>query len=172
MKIRLQAVLLGLLVFVLDTLSKYWVKTTPWLHDYPVIKGFFTIQYATNEGIAFGFFHDAQSAWKTPLLASMAVLAICMVLYYIWTTPPREKLVFASLGLLLGGILGNFVDRLLHQSVVDFLKVHWGVRYVWPTFNLADSAITSGVLMILLASFLSVPQGREREAKEDSVAVE
>ncbi len=172
MKIRLQAIALGLLVFVLDTLSKYWVKTTPWLHDYPVVNGYFTIQYATNEGIAFGFFHDARSPWKTPLLATMAVVAIGMVLYYIWKTSPRERLVFASLGLLLGGILGNFVDRLLHQSVVDFLKLHWGVHYVWPTFNLADSAITTGVLMILLASFLSASSEQDREAEKDSVTVE
>ncbi len=172
MNIRLRTLCLGLLVFLLDTASKYWVKTTPWLHDYPVIDGFFTIQYATNEGIAFGFFHDAQSPWKTPLLAVMAVVAIGMVLYYIWSTSTKERLVFVSLGLLLGGILGNFVDRLLHQSVVDFLKVHWGARYVWPTFNFADSAITTGVLMILLASFLNASSEHDQEAEKDSVAVE
>lgn len=166
---RLLSLGLGTLVFVLDVLSKALVKNTGWLHYYPVVEGFFTIQYATNEGIAFGLFHDLQSEWKTPLLTAMAVLAIIMVLYYVWTTPLHEKLVFVSLGLLLGGILGNFVDRLLHRSVVDFLKLHWGASFAWPTFNLADSAITLGVALILVSTFLYT---RREDGGEDSVTVE
>ncbi len=172
MKMRIFAVGLGLFVFALDALTKSWVKNTLWLHDYPVIDGYFTIQYATNQGIAFGLFHDLQSSWKTPVLAAMAVAAIAMVLYYVWTTPARERLVFVSLGLLLGGISGNFVDRILHESVVDFLKLHWGHRFAWPTFNVADSAITCGVAMILLASFLGAPQKPDLKPEKDSVTVE
>lgn len=167
---RLLSLGLGTLILVLDFLSKAWVKNTAWLHYYPIVEGFFTIQYATNEGIAFGFFHDSQWQWKSPLLAAMAVLAVVMVLYYVWTTPPHEKLVFVSLGLLLGGILGNFVDRLLHRSVVDFVKLHWGSDFAWPTFNLADSAITSGVLLILVSTF--VYARRDAREEKDSVAVE
>lgn len=171
MKMRLFALALGGFVFALDALTKVWVKNSVWLHDRPVIDGLLTIQYATNEGIAFGFFHDLNSAWKTPVLAAMAVLAIAMVLYYVWTTPPGDRLVFVSLGLLLGGIAGNFVDRLLHQSVVDFIKLHWGNQFAWPTFNVADSAITCGVALILLASFWGAPGESETRPEKDSVAV-
>lgn len=156
LKMRLLSITIGLFVLGLDTVTKVWVKGNLWLHYYPVIDGFFTIQYATNEGIAFGLFHTLQSQWKTPILSVMAVAAVLLVLYYIWTTPAQEKLIFCALGLLLGGILGNFIDRLGDQSVVDFLKVHWGAKFAWPTFNIADSAITSGVFLILAATILGL----------------
>ena len=89
---------------------------------------------------------------KAPLLSLLAVVAIGMVLYYIWTTPVDERVIFVALGLVLGGILGNFVDRLIHEYVVDFIKLHWRDVFAWPTFNLADSAITTGVLLILTLS--------------------
>jgi signal peptidase II len=152
LKARALALAVGVIIFALDIVSKLWVKNTGWLWYYPVIEGIFTIQYQTNEGVAFGFFHDLEATWKAPLLSLMAVVALLLVFYYIWTTPPREKVVYWALGLLLGGILGNFVDRLMDRSVVDFIKIHWGSRLAWPTFNVADSAITSGVFLILIAT--------------------
>ncbi len=152
---RLAALLIGLTIFAADYVSKAVVERTYWLWNYPVWDGLLTIQYATNEGIAFGLLHDVQSSWKAPLLGAMALVALVLVLYYIWTTPPQERLVFVALGLLLGGILGNFVDRLGDASVVDFIRVHWGTAFSWPTFNVADSAITLGVLMILLLTMFT-----------------
>ncbi len=159
------AVGVGLIVLIADLVTKAWVQKTAWLQYYPVIDGFFTIQYATNSGIAFGWFDEVESSLKTPILGLMALLAITLVLYYIWTTPVRERFLLLSLGLLLGGILGNLIDRLLHGAVVDFIKVHWGTKFVWPTFNLADSAITTGVVVILLYSFLT-PTAEEEPQKE------
>jgi len=69
LKMRLLSVTIGLVILGLDAISKIWVKGNLWLHYYPVIDGFFTIQYATNEGIAFGLFHTLQSQWKTPILS-------------------------------------------------------------------------------------------------------
>ena len=97
-------------------------------------------------------FDESQSRWKGPLLTLLAVVAMCMVLYYIWTTPIGESVIFVALGLVLGGILGNFADRLIHGYVIDFVKLHWLDVFAWPTFNLADSAITTGVLLILALS--------------------
>jgi signal peptidase II len=152
-RIRLAVVVLGLLVFGADIITKLIVKNTAWLHYHPVIEGFFTIRYVRNEGIAFGLLHDLQSEWKPIVLSIMAVVAVVIVLYYVFTTPTREKRLFLSLGLLLGGILGNFTDRLLHQHVIDFLEFHWSDRFAWPTFNIADAAITTGVLLILYETF-------------------
>ena len=172
MMMRWWALLLASGVFAADMASKAIVKNTFWLHYYPVIEGFFTIQYSRNEGIAFGIFHDFDSAWKLPVLSAVAVLAILLVLYYLWTTPPSEKLVFVALGLLLGGILGNFVDRLMHESVVDFLKFHYHSDFAWPTFNIADSAITSGVILIFLSSFLTSRDGQPSTSNESSIVAD
>lgn len=150
---RIFALILGLAVFGLDVVTKRWVEHTAWLYHYPVIEGFFTIQYRRNEGIAFGLLHELQSEWKPVLLSLLALVAIVVVLYYIRVTPEDQRLSFVSLGLLLGGILGNFTDRLLNQYVVDFITLHWKNQFAWPTFNIADAAITCGVFLILYETF-------------------
>ncbi len=149
---RKLSIALALTVFASDALTKWWVKHSLSLHHYPVVEGFFTINYAENTGIAFGLFDDVDSPWKAPLLGLLAVVALGMVLYYIWTTPLNESVVLIALGLVLGGVLGNFADRLLNGFVVDFVKLHWRGVFAWPTFNVADSAITTGVVLILLTS--------------------
>lgn len=149
------AFIIGFSVFTLDLLSKWWVKTNIWVHSYPVIEGFFTIQFVRNEGIAFGLLHSLDSEWKPVLLSLIALVAIAIVSYYIFQTPSNQRLSLVALGLLLGGILGNFVDRILHQFVVDFLTLHWKDQFAWPTFNLADSAITTGVFIILLQTLFT-----------------
>ena len=151
-EMRKLSISLAFIVFAADLLTKWWVKTSLWLQYYPIVEGFVTIRYAENTGIAFGLFDSSQSLWKGPLLTLLAVGAMCMVLYYIWTTPVDERVVFVALGLVLGGILGNFLDRLIHGYVIDFVKLHWLDVFAWPTFNLADSAITTGVLLILAIS--------------------
>ncbi len=162
---RKLSVSLAFVVLAADLFTKWWVKTTLRLEYYPIVEGFVTIDYAENTGIAFGLFDSSQSAWKGPLLGLLAVVAICMVLYYIWTTPVGERAVLVALGLVLGGILGNFADRLTRGYVVDFVKLHWLDVFAWPTFNLADSAITIGVVLILaLSLFGSEDQQMERSA--------
>ncbi len=149
---RKLSISLAFVVFAADLLTKWWVKTSLWLQNYPIVEGYVTVHYAENTGIAFGLFHDSQSQWKGPLLSLLAVVAVCMVLYYIRTTPVHEGFMFVALGLVLGGIFGNFVDRLTRGYVVDFIKLHWRDAFAWPTFNLADSAITTGVLLIVAMS--------------------
>ncbi len=153
---RLIATILGAGVLATDLLTKWLVASS--IHYYPLLDGYVTIDYVQNEGIAFGLFHSLESSWKPVILSAMAVIAVAVVIYYILTTPLQEKLVFVSLGLLLGGILGNFIDRLMNQHVTDFLKVHWQDAFAWPTFNVADAAITTGVVLILYESFF----GRDR----------
>ena len=149
---RSLSVLIGLGVFALDLLTKWIVKTTDWLHNYSVIEGFLTIQLVRNEGIAFGLLHSLQSEWKPIVLSLIAVIAVSAVSYYIYITPSDQRISLLALGLLLGGILGNFLDRALNQYVVDFVTLHWKDQFAWPTFNVADSAITTGVFIILLQS--------------------
>ena len=157
------SIALALIVVCTDLLTKWWVKSTLSLHYYPVIEGFFTVHYVENRGIVFGFFNEFHSEWKSPVLAMLALFAIGMVLYYIWTTPTSELLVMAAFGLVLGGILGNFFDRLFHGFVVDFIKLHWRGEWAWPTFNVADSAITTGVILIMTSNVVGSLDKSEKD---------
>jgi signal peptidase II len=157
---RVAAIVLGGIVTFLDLLTKWFIRSTDWLHNYTVIDGFFKMHYVRNEGIAFGLFHGVESQWKPVVLAVLGIVALIVVLYYIWTTPLDEKAMSLCLGLLLGGILGNFIERLMRQHVTDFIEVHWRELYSWPTFNVADSAITCGVLVILFQTFFGQHDGQ------------
>ena len=124
------AFILGAGVFLLDILTKWIVKNSLALHYYPLIDGFLTLQYVRNEGIAFGMFRDLQNEWKPLVLSVIAVAAIVVVCYYVLTLPRNDRLTFLALGLLLGGIAGNFLDRAMHGYVVDFVTLHihdWSV---------------------------------------------
>jgi len=151
---RTVAIVLGFVILTLDLLTKWWIQNTSWLHDYSVIDGFFKIHYVRNEGIAFGLFHTSQSPWKEIILSVLAIMAVIVVIYYIWSTPLNQPQLLISLGLLLGGILGNFLERMVHHYVTDFIEVYWQGYFRWPTFNVADTAITCGVLFILYESFM------------------
>jgi len=160
---------IGLLVFALDAITKWWVHGTPWLQYFPVIKGFFTIHYVRNEGIAFGLFHSTESEWKPILLSLMAIIAVVIVVYYLWTNSIGERSIMFSLALLEGGILGNFSDRLLRGYVIDFLELHWRNSFSWPIFNVADAAITCGVFIILFQNFFGTSSfGEASEEPNDS----
>jgi signal peptidase II len=164
---RLKALIFGLAIFAADLVSKWWVDNTPrFAKPYPLIEGFFSIHCVHNEGIAFGLFHSVESSWKPVILSLLAIVATVVVLYYIAVTPGAERWTLVALGLLLGGILGNFVDRLLHGHVIDFLELHWEEKFMWPTFNVADTAITCGVLMIVADSlFRREPRSEGDEAR-------
>ena len=161
---RLLSILLSLTVLAADLLTKWWVQSNKSLWHYPVIEDLFTINYVLNEGIAFGLFHELQSEWKIVILSSMAAVAMIVVLYFIWQTPPTRISSFVALGLLLGGIMGNLIDRLLNKHVIDFLELHWKDHFSWPTFNLADAAITCGVIFIFYETFWT---GRTAEAEDE-----
>lgn len=151
---RAVAIVIGLSIFAADLMTKSWVKgIDPQTYPIVVIKDFFNIRYLTNAGIAFGFLRNLESEWKPVILSALALFAVFVVLYYIWTGTGEPNRHFVSLGLLLGGILGNFTDRLVNGYVVDFLEFHWQDRFTWPTFNVADTAITCGVILILFDTF-------------------
>jgi signal peptidase II len=110
---------------------------------------------------AFSFLSDA-GGWQKPLLIAFAVGAAALVSFMI-VRRPRERLLCSALALILGGALGNVIDRLRFGQVVDFLDAHAG-GYHWPAFNVADSAITIGALLLILEGFVH----RERRARSSA----
>jgi signal peptidase II len=111
------------------------------------LTGFFNLVLVFNKGAAFSFLAAAQG-WQTPLLAAFALGAAVVVSVLIVRSPER-RLLCAGLALILGGALGNLVDRLRFGHVVDFLDVH-AAGWHWPAFNVADSAITIGAALLIL----------------------
>ena len=114
------------------------------------LAGFFNLVLVFNKGAAFSFLAGAQG-WQTPLLAAFALGAAVVVSVLIVRSPER-RLLCAGLALILGGALGNLVDRLRFGHVVDFLDLH-AAGWHWPAFNVADSAITIGAALLILDGF-------------------
>lgn len=135
---------LSLLVVLLDQITKYWAYyNLRFKPDVQVINNFFKLSYAENPGIAFGVLSDIEGNWKVWLLSTVSFIAISLVTYFAYNAPPTKKLLIIALTLILGGIIGNLIDRLHLQVVIDFLEFYVG-SYHWPTFNIADMAICIG----------------------------
>jgi signal peptidase II len=136
------------MVVLLDQVSKWLIMKHFSLHEsLLVISNFFAITYVRNKGAAFGILSDARL--RLPLLVAVTLLAVGFLLYYYRQQPFRRRLARFALSLMLGGAVGNLIDRLRFGEVVDFLDVYWH-RYHWPAFNVADSAITVGVILLLV----------------------
>lgn len=134
---------LSLAVFAADQLTKAWAVAVlgpePGTRVVPLVGDWLNLVYGRNTGIAFGLFQDL-----SPLFTVTSILITAGAVYaYVAHLPNRSPWVQAGMGLVVGGAVGNIVDRLRHAYVVDFIQVGW-----WPLFNLADSAITVGVTIL------------------------
>ena len=151
---------LALAVVIVDQLSKLWIMTTFVLHEQQnIIPGFFNLVYVTNTGAAFGFLAGSNTWLRQAFFVTVAIAALIVILFAYGHLKKQARIFVYALGLIAGGALGNLIDRLRFGSVVDFLDFYLG-SYHWPAFNAADSAITVGVALFLLGTFL---QHREQE---------
>lgn len=141
--------LIALLVVLLDRASKWLVAKNIALHDsIVVIPGLFRLTHVQNRGAAFGLFDDSPNEWKVTALILFSLLALIVVLVLLWKNGHTMNATGVGLSLVLGGALGNLWDRLVARHVVDFLDFYVG-RYHWPAFNVADSAIVVGALLLV-----------------------
>jgi len=137
---------LGVVFF--DQLTKQIIiKSLNIYETVPVIQGFFDLVHVRNRGMAFGIMNDAKSNSGTWLLLAMSSVAIVLLLVWFFRLKDEGVFFTLSLSLILGGAVGNIIDRLRFGEVVDFLDVYVGA-YHWPAFNVADAAITVGTFMI------------------------
>ncbi len=138
-------------VFLLDRATKWLIETR--VSDtavYRVVPGVFEIIHSENRGVAFGIFNDSTFEWRTALLVVVSLAAVIAVSIILWNPQRLDRISVWALALVLGGAAGNVFDRLLYGRVTDFLQVYLG-SYPWPTFNVADSAIVVGSILLLLA---------------------
>jgi len=139
----------GWLVFILasDQLTKVIVDSTiPLNHSIPIIENLFNLTYVRNTGAAFGILAGSHAAFRLPFLVMFSLLAIGFIVMMLRRLPDRETGLITALAFILGGAVGNLIDRIAYGEVIDFLDFYWS-RFHWPAFNLADSFITVGVMI-------------------------
>ena len=147
---RLPYLFLVVATLLVDRWTKSWIQSRFDLNESAtVIDGFFNITYVRNTGVAFGIFSSISSPVKSLLLSVFTAFAAIIVITYSVRSPVRNRVLQIALALILGGALGNLYDRLAYKYVVDFLEFYVG-NYHWPSFNVADSAITIGVALLAL----------------------
>ena len=148
----LKLYLISLFVFLLDILSKNFIQKKITYGEQVEITSFLSLVHFQNTGAAFSFLSD-QGGWQRYFLIAISLLA---VLYIPWLINQYKKNILIVIGLLLilGGAIGNLYDRISYGYVIDFIYLHFNEFY-WPAFNVADSAISLGVLMFLYGSFKS-----------------
>jgi signal peptidase II len=150
--------LIAALVVVLDHVSKWLVIDRIPLHaGVDVIPGLFRLTHLENTGAAFSLFADAPGPWVNRILIVFSAVAAVVVAVLLGRSRSVFNLSTVSLALVLGGALGNLWDRLLHGRVTDFLDVFIGTHH-WPPFNVADSAVVVGTLMLAGKVFLAPPE--------------
>ncbi len=151
--VKSRFLVLSACVLALDQWSKLWIEASLEHRErLPVIQGFFDLVHVRNTGIAFGLFPSGGDLGGTLLLAALGLAALVVVSLYFRSTSEDEPLLLLALALVLGGAVGNLVDRILLGAVTDFLDVYVGAHH-WPAFNVADSAVTVGIVLMLAHSF-------------------
>jgi len=131
----------ALLIIFLDQLTKFLVKQNFQLNQsIPIINNILHLTYITNTGSAFGLFKSLNL-----IFVLFSIIVIVVIFYYLKKIIRNEKLLQFSVGLLLGGTIGNLIDRLFYGAVIDFIDFR-----VWPVFNIADSAVTISVMLLII----------------------
>lgn len=140
-------------VVLLDQATKLWIQHHMVLYTTrPVIPDFFNIVYVLNRGAAFGFLNRSDIAWQTYFFFAATALAVMIIVHLLRMARDDDKLLVVGLGSILGGAVGNLIDRIKTGQVVDFLDFYWK-SYHWPAFNVADIAIFLGSLALLVAFY-------------------
>ncbi len=147
---RMPELWLSAVIVVLDQLTKALIRSKLALHDsINVVPGMLDITHVRNTGAAFGMLNDMQFRYKAGVMVLIAIAALVAVGIYATTLPRGQRIARLGLALILGGAVGNLIDRAMAGYVIDFVDVYWRGIHFWA-FNVADSAITVGVVLMLL----------------------
>lgn len=155
-----------ILVVLCDQLTKLWIiGNFAIFQSKEIIPGLFNLTYLTNRGAAFGFLNGDHGSWRHAFFVGVALVAMIMMIFLLKQMQKEGKHFVVSIALIFGGAVGNLIDRLRLGAVVDFLDVYWREHH-WPAFNIADSAITIGVGIFLIAHLMQFRQQRRLEAAQ------
>ncbi len=149
----------SLVVVVLDQATKFLASGTLILHDPVAVLPFFNLTLMHNPGAAFSFLADA-SGWQRWFFTALAAIVSVVLAVWLRRLQPQEKWMAAALALVLGGAVGNLIDRVMYGYVVDFIQLFYEDWY-YPAFNVADSAITVGAVMLMVDAL----RGKEKQGR-------
>lgn len=163
-KLKIIALIFPLILLFDQYTKSLIVKLVPIGTRIPVFENFFDIVHTRNKGAAFGFLNDWSHEWRDPFFYIISLMAVGFLYYFLKQIPEKKKSHIVPIALIFGGAMGNITDRIFRGSVVDFLSLHWydkmidwyifnqhiNFDLVWPAFNVADSAISVGVVWLLL----------------------
>ncbi|HRX70344.1 MAG: lipoprotein signal peptidase [Candidatus Competibacteraceae bacterium] len=141
---------LSLLVIVLDQATKYLAETLLVMHQPVPVIPFFNLMLTYNTGAAFSFLADA-GGWQRWFFLGLGMLVSIGLVIWLTRLKPQEKWLAVALALILGGAIGNLIDRAWLGQVIDFIQIYYD-RWYWPAFNIADSAITAGAVLLIVES--------------------
>jgi signal peptidase II len=164
---RYKFYLVSLLIVVLDHITKWILSLRLSNNPIEIIPGYLRLSLVLNSGVAFGFFNTGNSVWRPYVLGAMAIAALVVIFLYSKHMPPERKLLQWGLAITMGGILGNFIDRIARGYVIDFIEFHVHESFYWPNFNVADSAITIGIALLLIDTICNPGFGKIAESTAD-----
>jgi signal peptidase II len=142
-------------VIVLDQITKAAIVAKFVKHEsYAIVDGFFNIVYVMNPGAAFGFLANMSETFRYIFFTGITVVVILLIIYYIVKSKSQNMLMVISLTLIFAGAVGNLIDRIRFGAVIDFLDVYIGTAH-WPAFNVADSAISLGAMLMIWGMIMS-----------------
>lgn len=142
------------LVVLVDQFTKVWVDRTMRIYEsVPIVPGLLDLHYIRNTGAAFGFLSGSHAGFRIPFFILVSTLAIGIILFLFHKLEESEVMMPLALSLVLGGALGNLIDRIRLGEVIDFILIHYRAFH-WPAFNVADIGITVGVFLLVLRIFL------------------
>lgn len=153
--------LFSAVIIVLDLWTKQIATDSLTLYRPIELTSWLNLTLAHNYGAAFSFLSDA-GGWQRWLFTSLASVVTVVLIIWLLRLPAREKLTAAALSLVIGGAVGNLIDRIVNGYVVDFIDVFYQGHH-WPAFNLADSAITCGVILLLVDGLFSASAAKPEE---------
>jgi len=157
--------ILSVAIVAFDQITKWMVRQSLELHDSrEVVSGLLSLTHVRNRGAAFGFLSNADLPYQSLLFSVLSLAALGAIAIYAFKLPVAHKAPQIALAMIMGGAVGNLIDRMAHGYVVDFVDVYWRAHH-WPAFNVADSCISIGV-GILILDLLRTPA----EGSDDAVA--
>jgi signal peptidase II len=144
-------------IILLDQVTKaLLVRAVPFYSSVRIIPGFANLTHIHNKGAILGFFNQSESPWTPIILLGLNLAALALVFWYYSKTAVEERGLRTALAFIVGGALGNVIDRIVRGYVVDFIELYVG-KFHWPTFNVADSCISIGAVLLLLTVIFRRP---------------
>ncbi len=141
-------IIISVVAVILDQLTKWWAKGLRGRPAITVIDNFFHFVYVENRGAAWGMFSNLPDGVRVPFFLMISCVAVAFIFYFLRRVEDRQIGLIIALSCILGGAIGNFIDRIAYTSVIDFIDWHYYTHH-WPTFNVADVFISVGVALML-----------------------